>query len=80
VEVTTKELRIQPGKILEQVVNGDEITVTFRGKALAKIIPFKNKDQIADTDECSIFGLWKDHDGNETVEEYVRNVRKGRRF
>ena len=32
-EVSTKELRIQPGKIIDQVVNGEEVTVTFRGKA-----------------------------------------------
>ena len=79
-EVTTKELRIQPGKILEQVVNGDEITVTFRGKALAKIIPFKNKDQTSEKEESTIFGLWKEHERNVSVEEYVRTVRKGRRF
>ena len=44
-EVSTKELRIQPGKIIDQVVNGQEITVTYRGKALAKIIPLKNRIQ-----------------------------------
>jgi prevent-host-death family protein len=79
-EVSTKELRIQPGKIIDQVVNGNEITVTFRGKALAKIVPFKNRIQSVEKDEVSIFGLWKDHDQIESVEEYVREIRKGRRF
>jgi len=79
-EVSTKELRIQPGKIIDQVVNGEEITVTFRGKALAKIIPFKSRIKSIENDEISIFGLWKDHDQNESVDEYVRDIRKGRQF
>jgi len=79
-EVSTKELRIQPGKIIDQVVNGQEITVTYRGKALAKIIPLKNRIQSLENDETSIFGLWKDHIQLDTVEEYVRDIRKGRQF
>lgn len=79
-EVSTKELRIQPGKIIDQVVNGQEITVTFRGKALAKIVPLKNRIQTIDKDEVSIFGLWKEHDQIVNVEEYVRDLRKGREF
>lgn len=79
-EVSTKELRIQPGKIIEHVVNGQEVTVTFRGKILAKIIPFKKKNGSGEKDESSIFGLWKDHDQSETVDVYIRNLRKGRQF
>lgn len=78
-KVSTKELRIQPGKIIEQVVNGQEITVTFRGKALAKIIPLIKGGQ-SENDEISIFGLWKDHDQIANVDNYVRDLRKGRQF
>ena len=45
-EVSTKELRIQPGKIIDHVVNGQEVTVTFRGKALAKIVPLKEGNHL----------------------------------
>ncbi len=79
-EVSTKELKIHPGKIINQVVNGQEITVTFRGKALAKIIPLKNKINSIENDEISFFGLWKDHDQRENVEVHVRKLRKGRQF
>jgi prevent-host-death family protein len=79
-EVSTKELRIQPGKIIDQVVNGQEITVTFRGKALAKIIPLKKRIQSIEKDETSIFGLWRNHEQIENVEDYVRDLRKGRQF
>lgn len=77
-EVTTKELRIQPGKIIEQVSVGQEITVTYRGKPLAKIIPFQ---PAIDTDQdTSIFGMWKTHKNVLSVEAQVRDLRKGRQF
>ena len=79
-EVTTKELRIQPGKIIDQVANGQEITVTFRGKALARIVPILQHSKYQDSDETSIFGMWKTHSNDKTVEDTVREIRKGRQF
>lgn len=76
--VTTKELRIQPGKIIDQVSHGQEITITYRGKALAKIVPIQpvsHSDQ-----ESSIFGLWKTHEAEDSVEDKIRALRKGRIF
>ncbi|MDZ7793081.1 MAG: type II toxin-antitoxin system prevent-host-death family antitoxin [Spirochaetia bacterium] len=77
-KVTTKELRIHPGKIISQVSVGEEITVTYRGKPLAKIIPFQ--PVMNNEEETSIFGMWKDDDNAQSVEELVRNFRKGRQF
>jgi len=77
-KVTTKELRIHPGKIIGQVSVGEEITVTYRGKPLAKIIPFQ--PVMNNEEETSIFGMWKNDDNGQSVEEQVRNFRKGRQF
>ena len=79
-QITTKELRIQPGRIIDQVANGEEIIVTFRGKALARIVPINNKLKETKNDDISMFGIWKDHDDTITVEEHVRILRKGRQF
>jgi prevent-host-death family protein len=79
-KITTKELRIQPGKIIDQVANGEEVTVTFRGRALAKIVPIKKKSKADEKEDISIFGLWKEHEDIENVEDYVRELRKGRQF
>lgn len=83
-EVSTKELRIQPGKIIDHVVNGQEVTVTFRGKALAKIVPLKKRMQssedASEDDKISIFGMWKDSEHSQDVDAYVRDIRKGRQF
>jgi len=77
-KVTTKELRIQPGKIINQVSQGQEITVTYRGKALAKIVPVQS---VSESDkESFIFGLWKTHKNETSVEDKVRILRKGRTF
>jgi len=54
-EISTKKLRIQSGKIIDQVVNGQKITVTFRGKALAKIVPLKERSSIEEKDDSTMF-------------------------
>jgi prevent-host-death family protein len=77
-EVTTKELRIHPGKILDQVLNGDDITVTYRGKRIARIVPLEEQE-IDETPE-SIFGTWADREDEASVEESVRRMRQGRTF
>jgi prevent-host-death family protein len=80
VEVSTKELRIQPGRIIDQVVNGEEVTVTFRGKALARIVPIASKSSKPAQDEPGIFGMWKDHDQANSVDSQVRAMREARTF
>jgi prevent-host-death family protein len=79
-EVSTKELRIQPGRIIDQVVNGEEVTVTFRGKALARIVPIASKTSKPDQNEPGIFGMWNDHDQVDPIDSQVRAMREGRTF
>lgn len=78
-EITTKELRIQPGKIIDQVAHGEEVTVTFRGKKLARIVPVGSVATKSD-DDLGIFGMWKDAEDFMPVEETVRDLRKERSF
>jgi prevent-host-death family protein len=81
-EITTKQLRIQPGRIISQVNNGQEITITYRGKACAKIVPINTKQNINNIEETDdeLFGMWKDREDMENVEQYIRNMRKGRKL
>jgi len=79
-KVSTKELRIQPGRIIDQVTQGEEVTVTFRGKALAKIVPLQSDESKSTADEESIFGMWGSRKQEESVEELVRNMRQERPF
>jgi prevent-host-death family protein len=79
-KITTKELRIQPGKIIDHVVNGQEVTITFRGKALAKIVPIHTNDSVSKQEDDGFFGMWNTRNDEKTVEEAVRELRKGRSF
>ncbi|GHV30362.1 hypothetical protein AGMMS4952_17270 [Spirochaetia bacterium] len=82
-EITTKQLRIQPGRIISQVNNGQEITITYRGKPCAKIIPINKQNfdlQNAEETDNELFGMWKDREDMGDVEQYVRNLRKGRKL
>ena len=78
-EISTKELRRNPGRTLASVSRGQELVVTYRGKRIAKIVPFSPENDSSDDDEDLIFGLWRDHEG-EDVDEYLRNLRRGRQF
>ena len=73
--VTAKDLRFKISMLFDALSKGEEITITYRGKAKAKLISTNNqkkrKDDIA-------FGLWKDRD--ESVDNIVRELRKGRDF
>jgi antitoxin (DNA-binding transcriptional repressor) of toxin-antitoxin stability system len=80
-EITTKQLRLEPGRIISQVSNGQEITVTYRGKARAKIIPITAKRiPVSQEPDNELFGIWKDREDVSDVEQFVRNIRKGRKF
>jgi len=78
-EVTTKQLRIEPGRIISQAVDGQEITITYRGKPRAKIVPISGRKELLSEEPGSeLFGIWKNRKETENVEQFVRNIRKGR--
>jgi prevent-host-death family protein len=77
-EITIKQLRIQPGRIISQVNNGQEITITYRGKAFAKIIPIQTESSKREFDN-ELFGIWKDREDLANVDQCVRGMRKERK-
>lgn len=79
-EVTAKELRIQPGKIIAKVMRGIDIVITFRGKRLVKMVPLDKYDDVSADGTDELFGLWKNRSAKKSVEEEVRSLRKGRSF
>lgn len=77
-EITAKELRGKPGRIIEEASRGTEIIITLRGKRAARLLPYDtNVNRNKETDD-DIFGLWKDRDDIQSVDEYVRSLRKRR--
>jgi len=79
-EINTKQLRLESGRIISQAANGQEITVTYRGKPRAKIIPFTaQRIPVSQEPDNELFGIWKDRKDIADVEQFVRNTRKGRK-
>ena len=75
-KATAKDLRFHSKALIETVKRGEEVVITFRGKPCAKLVPFE--DEQRDSSKDPLFGIWKNHDPSSHVDEYVRNLRKGR--
>ncbi len=75
-KATAKDLRFHSKELIETVKRGEEVIITFRGKPCAKLVPYENEKRKAP--KSPLFGLWKDHESSADVNEYVRNLRKGR--
>ena len=79
-KVSAKELRSRTRELLECVARGEEVTVTYRGKPRAKLVPI---DQQSDSETknvtaLALFGIWKDRDDTVDVSEFVDRARESR--
>jgi antitoxin (DNA-binding transcriptional repressor) of toxin-antitoxin stability system len=73
--VTAKDLRFKISMLFDALNNGEDITITYRGKARAKLIATNKKPKKR---EDIAFGIWSDK--KESVDEVVRKLRKERSF
>ncbi len=74
-KATAKDLRFHSKELLETVSRGEEVTITYRGKPCAKLVPYKTEKSV---EESKLFGIWKDNEETASVDEYVRELRKKR--
>lgn len=72
--VTAKDLRFKISELFNALSKKEEIIITYRGKAKAKLVGL---DEPSDKDDVA-FGMWRDRD--EDVNTMVRKMRKGRNF
>jgi len=79
-EITAKELRGKPSQIIEQASRGTEVVITIHGKKMAKLVPYDAKNKKHSTEDDEIFGIWNDRNDSESVDNYIRSIRKGRSF
>ena len=77
-QATAKDLRFHSKELLESVERGEEVVITYRGKPHAKLIPIRKRKTKFQDEESQLFGIWKDDESTLNVNEYVRNLRKGR--
>ena len=74
--VTAKDLRFNISMLFDVLSKGEDILITYRGKAKAKLIAYNQSSSDDKTD--TLFGMWQDRE--EDVNTMVRNMRKGRNF
>jgi prevent-host-death family protein len=74
---SAKELRSKANKILEAVSRGEQVVITYRGKARARIVRY-NQAQGAQIERHALFGMWADYPRVADVDAYVRTLRRGR--
>lgn len=76
-EATILDMRRNPKKILGALERGETITLTNRGKRVARIEPIRDAARPA-VAEHDAFGMWADRDDMRNPAAYVRLLRKGR--
>lgn len=76
---TAKDLRFNVKQLLETVDRGEEVIITYRGKACAKLVPIEANHPDKDhPDEDELFGIWKTDEQSADVEQYLRTLRRSR--
>lgn len=79
-KATTLDLRYKMKDILRAIDRGETVTVTYRGKEKARLVPIaseKPKMKVEDHPAC---GMWKDREDMKDPVEWVRKLRAKQRY
>jgi prevent-host-death family protein len=79
-EASVVDLRRKMRAVLAAVDRGETVTITYRGKPKAKIVPVGEKPprpRIPITEDPA-FGMWKDREDTRDAQAYVREIRRPR--
>ena len=77
-DVSAKGLRTRIGEILDCVERGEQVTVTYRGKPRARLVPIDaGEARCTGSGDDQAFGMWRDHDEKADVASYLRGLRHG---
>ncbi|MEO5922281.1 MAG: prevent-host-death family protein [Bryobacteraceae bacterium] len=77
---TIVDLRYHMKNVLRAIDRGETVTILYRGKEKAKLIPLSTVPGDAPkTKDQPLFGLWKDRDDLGDPSSYVRALRQPRK-
>ena len=79
-EATMLDLRKNPKRVLNAIESNERVTLTYRGKKKAVIVPCQEKGQRLSASEHPAFGMWKDREDMSDVNAFVRDLRRGRQL
>lgn len=75
---TTLDLRKNMKSALAALDRGESVTLTYRGREKATIIPRGAPSGRKDLSSHPAFGMWADREDMADVAAYARGLRKGR--
>ncbi|HEV2348256.1 MAG TPA: type II toxin-antitoxin system prevent-host-death family antitoxin [Terriglobia bacterium] len=75
--VTAKQLRLKTSQVLKKVQQVGTLTVTLRGKPVAKLLSL-NSGKEKKLSEYRAIGMWADREDMKDVDAWLRNIRKPR--
>ena len=76
-KATVLDMRRNPKKILNAIARNEAVTLTSRGKPVARIEPIVESPRPR-ASEHKAFGMWSEHSDMTDPSAYVRELRKGR--
>lgn len=79
-QATMLDLRNNPKRVLQALDHNQRVTLTYRGKRKAVIVPVQQKADTGPVSRHPAFGMWKDRRDLADVDAFVRGLRQGRRF
>jgi len=74
---SAKDLRFYSKELLENVMKGEEVTITYHGKPVAKLVPLKKK-KTGQNPANEVFGMWRANEKVRNVEDFVASKRRSR--
>jgi len=77
-EATVLDLRRNPRKIFEAIERNETVTLSKRGRSIARIVPKTQTRGPLSLKDSPAFGMWKDRQDMADPVAYVRELRKGR--
>jgi prevent-host-death family protein len=76
-KATTLDMRRNPKKIIDAIARGETVSLSHRGKPVARIEPVEDAERTRAADHPS-FGMWAGRTDMAEPSAYVREQRKGR--
>lgn len=76
-KATVLDMRRHPKKILDAIARNETVTLSHRGKPVARIEAIEAAERPSAA-EHPAFGLWADRTDMADPTEYVRQLRRGR--
>jgi len=77
-KATMVDLRYRTKEILRAVERGETVTLLYRGREKARVVPVASKGPRGSIQAHEAFGLWKSRKDLRDVQGYLRGLRRGR--